>query len=127
MDRKDFLFSACAACGVTSALMFIDGCSKDSAPNFTLDLTQPANAALANVGGSVIHGSVIVIKLSSGFEALSLICTHQGCTVNYTGSGFACPCHGSMYNINGVVTRGPAPSNLPQYTVTQSGNILTIT
>jgi cytochrome b6-f complex iron-sulfur subunit len=127
MDRKDFLFSACAACGVTTALMFLDSCSKDNNVNFTIDLTLAANAALAHTGGSVINGNVIVIKTSTGYEALSLICTHQGCTVNYTGSGFVCPCHGSTFNINGGVTGGPAPSNLPQYTFTKSGNILTIT
>jgi len=126
MDRKDFLFTACAACGFTSTLMFLDSCSKQNFVSFTVDLTLPANAALAHTGGSVINGNVIVIKTSTGYEALSLICTHQGCTVNFTGSGFICPCHGGSYNINGVVTSGPPPANLTQYTVTKTGNVLTI-
>jgi len=127
MDRKSFLKTTCAACGVTSTLLFIDSCSKQAFVNFTVDLTLPANAALAHTGGSVINGNVIVIKTSTGYEALSLICTHQGCTVGYTGNGFRCPCHGGTYNINGVVTGGPPPANLASYTVTQSGSILTVT
>ena len=126
MDRKDFLKATCAACGVTSTLVFLDACSKQSFTTFTVDLTLPANAALAHTGGSVINGNVIVIKTSSGYEALSLLCTHAGCTVRFTGSAFVCPCHGGTYDINGVVTGGPPPSNLPTYTVTKSGNILTV-
>ena len=128
MDRKDFLLTTCAACGVTSTLTFLDSCSKAAVVSFTVDLTQSANAALAHTNGYVINTNynVIVIKTSSGYEALSLICTHQGCTVNFTGSSFRCPCHGGTFNITGAVTGGPPPSALTKYTVTQSGNILTI-
>ena len=127
MDRKDFLKTTCAVCGVTSTLVFLDSCSKQGFTSFTVDLALPANAALAHTGGSIINGNTIVIKTSTGYEALSLICTHAGCTVGFTGTIFVCPCHGGTYNINGAVTGGPPPSNLTQYTVTKSGNILTIT
>lgn len=128
MDRKDFLITTCAACGITSTLVFIDSCTKRDTVSFTLDLSSPANSALAHTGGYVIanNGTVIVIKTSSGYSALSLICTHQGCTVNFTGSSFVCPCHGSTYSASGTVTRGPAPSPLAQYTVTVSGTTLTV-
>jgi cytochrome b6-f complex iron-sulfur subunit len=128
MDRKDFLIKTCAACGVIPALTFLDSCSKTNPVNFTLDLSNSANAALNTVGGSVIQNGVIVIKTSSGFEALSLTCTHAGCTVSFISisRGFACPCHGGTFDANGNVTGGPPPSNLTKYTVTQSGNILTI-
>ena len=54
------------------------------------------------------------------------ICTHLGCIP--TGNkptqtrgkygGWACPCHGSLYDTSGRVRRGPAPLNLaiPPYT-----------
>ena len=128
MDRKDFLLTTCAACGVTSTLTFLDSCSKAAAVSFTVDLTQAANAALAHTNGYVINSNynVIVIKTSTGYEALSLVCTHEGCTVNFTGTAFRCPCHGASFNITGAVTGGPAPTALTKYTVTQNGNILTI-
>ena len=127
MDRKDFLLSTCALCGVTSALTFLDSCSKiDTAISFTLDLTLPANAALNHVGGYVISNNAVVRNTSSGYNALSLVCTHAGCTVNYSGSSFYCPCHGGSYDNNGNVTGGPPPSALKQLTVTQSGNIRTV-
>ncbi|EAW34794.1 FAD-dependent oxidoreductase [Lyngbya sp. PCC 8106] len=53
-------------------------------------------------------------------EALSLTCTHQGCTVKHTENGqFYCPCHGSLFESNGQVISGPAQRNLPQYQVIQ--------
>jgi Rieske Fe-S protein len=129
MDRKDFLITTCAACGVSSALVFLHSCAKQSNISFTLDLSSTANAALAHTGGYVIanNGNVIVIKTSAGYNALSLICTHQGCTVNYTGLGFACPCHGGTYNANGAVTGGPPPAPLTRLNVAVNGNTLTVT
>jgi len=48
----------------------------------------------------------------NGFSALSLVCTHLGCTVEQTAYGFACPCHGSRYDSNGSVLRGPTQKPL---------------
>ncbi len=128
MDRKDFLKTTCAACGITGTLVFLDSCSKQNIVNFTLDLSASANAALGHTGGYVIanNGNVIVIKTSTGYNALSLICTHNGCTVTYRGTGFYCPCHGGTFNASGAVTGGPPPSALTKYTVTVNGNTLTI-
>lgn len=46
------------------------------------------------------------------FIAISLTCTHLGCTVEETGDGFLCPCHGSRYNKDGQVLQGPAKQPL---------------
>ena len=54
----------------------------------------------------------MLIHSASGFTALSLVCTHLGCTVEQKDGGFACPCHGSQYDVNGNVLRGPAQKPL---------------
>ncbi|HEY9763699.1 MAG TPA: FAD-dependent oxidoreductase [Trichocoleus sp.] len=55
--------------------------------------------------------------------ALSLTCTHQGCSVqrkvSTTDNGFACPCHGAMYDATGKVLAGPARENLSPFRVLQ--------
>ncbi|XP_008812856.2 cytochrome b6-f complex iron-sulfur subunit, chloroplastic isoform X2 [Phoenix dactylifera] len=45
---------------------------------------------------------------------LNAVCTHLGCVVpwNAAENKFICPCHGSQYNNQGKVVRGPAPLSL---------------
>ena len=50
----------------------------------------------------------LLVRSKAGFFALSLVCTHLGCTVEERSDGFACPCHGSRYDSQGRVLRGPA-------------------
>ena len=42
---------------------------------------------------------------------INAVCTHLGCVVpwNTAENKFLCPCHGSQYNNQGKVVRGPAP------------------
>ena len=105
----------------------VEGCKKSTvdttaAPvvDFTLDLTQPANAALNNAGGYVYSNGVVVAKTRvGGFLAVSQACIHQGTNVQYVNAnnGFYCPNHGSNFNSAGGVISGSAPSALKQYTV----------
>ena len=46
--------------------------------------------------------------------AINSVCTHLGCVVPWNASEnkFICPCHGSQYDANGKVVRGPAPLSL---------------
>lgn len=45
---------------------------------------------------------------------INAVCTHLGCVVPWNASEnkFICPCHGSQYNNEGQVVRGPAPLSL---------------
>jgi cytochrome b6-f complex iron-sulfur subunit len=45
---------------------------------------------------------------------VNAVCTHLGCVVPFNGpeNKFICPCHGSQYNNQGLVVRGPAPLSL---------------
>jgi Rieske Fe-S protein len=51
------------------------------------------------------------------FAAVSPICTHLGCTVEIEQSRLVCPCHGSNYDREGRVLRGPAEQPLTRYPV----------
>lgn len=94
----------------------------------TIDLGDAANSALTNSGGYLIKNDIIVINTGTGFIALSKVCTHNGCSVSFNASNnnLPCPCHGSVFGLDGSVLNGPASSPLTVYTVTREGDILTI-
>jgi menaquinol-cytochrome c reductase iron-sulfur subunit len=59
--------------------------------------------------------SVWVIKHSpTSVTVFSPVCTHLGCHFNWDPSSghFVCPCHGSVFSIEGKVLGGPAPRPL---------------
>jgi len=59
--------------------------------------------------------------------AISLVCTHLGCTVNRVTTGFLCPCHGSQYDSAGAVVGGPAPRTLAWHSIKSvPGNMVEI-
>ena len=137
MDRKEFL--AQLGLGTAGLVLFgcLGGCDKKDVPtapsnvNLSIDLTNSTNAALLTPGGYVYTNNGIIVALSKTgtYIAVSQYCTHQGVTVNYkkNTNEFYCPAHGSIFSASGSVVNGPAGSPLKQYTVTQSGNTLTIT
>jgi Rieske Fe-S protein len=50
----------------------------------------------------------LIKHTEGGLSALSLVCTHLGCTVREENDDLTCPCHGSIYRETGDVMRGPA-------------------
>lgn len=141
MQRRVFLrviaAATVAACGTSPTQTGPDAPEPptDGGPTCAgcLDLSDPANAALMHVGGSRVvrfnNASVLVARISdTSFIALSAICTHAGCTVRFATTQISCPCHGSLFALDGTVTRGPATRPLAKYTATYdpATNIVTL-
>ena len=54
---------------------------------------------------SDVIGRVFLIKRSNTqVEAYTTICPHLGCSINYTGEIFRCPCHGATFSLEGRKT-----------------------
>ena len=70
------------------------------------------SAAAADVppGGALLFRNerLGMFRDDRGFYALSLVCTHLGCTVTVTEDVLSCPCHGSRFDRQGKVLKGPA-------------------
>ena len=63
-----------------------------------------------------------------GFLALSRTCTHLGCSVPWVEKEmkFACPCHGSAFDITGNVIEAPAPRALDIYPITIENKMIKV-
>jgi cytochrome b6-f complex iron-sulfur subunit len=58
-----------------------------------------------------------IIRTEGGFMAISAVCTHLNCIVNWNQilKRFECPCHGAKFNQMGEVIEGPPPRPLDLY------------
>ena len=76
-----------------------------------------------------VRGKFYLARLENGgFLALSRTCTHLGCTIPWVENEmkFACPCHGSAFDITGSVIDAPAPRALNIYPITIENNIIKV-
>jgi Rieske Fe-S protein len=71
---------------------------------------------------------LFICRDAGGVYALTSICTHQQCDVEFdsSGPGFLCPCHLSQFDFNGNVTHDPATQPLVHFKVSLdgSGNVI---
>lgn len=70
--------------------------------------------------------AVLVRKRDGELIALSAVCTHLGCIVQWEQDKqeFLCPCHAGHYSAEGVVISGPPPKPLAKIPfVVTNGNI----
>ena len=76
-----------------------------------------------------VRGKFYLARLEDGgFLALSRTCTHLGCSVPWIEKEmkFACPCHGSAFDITGNVIEAPAPRALDIYPITIENKIIKV-
>ena len=130
ISRRDFLKLSTNALLALSGILGIGGLIRylsyqaDPSPQTDFDIglasKYPTNSRtiLPEVPAIVIHDD-------DGLRALSLSCSHLGCTIEERNFGFECPCHSSRYDLNGVVLKGPSTADLRKLRVakTEDGNL----
>jgi nitrite reductase/ring-hydroxylating ferredoxin subunit len=122
--RREFFVTGCVAIAVAS-VGFLASTFRFLVPNV---LYEPSRRATVGSPDDYPQGSVtflpdqrcFLFHGTDGFYAISSVCTHLGCNVQHVSTGFACPCHGSRFDDNGRVARGPAPSPLAWYSLALS-------
>jgi len=130
LSRRDFLKLTSAAILTAVGVLGLDGLFR-----FMKTQTEPLPPTEFDLGPASNYPSgsrtvipdipAVLIHAQSGFMAISMVCTHLGCTVESKPEGFACPCHGSRFDLQGNITRGPAqkPLNSLRTGITSDGKL----
>jgi cytochrome b6-f complex iron-sulfur subunit len=71
------------------------------------------------VGDVYLDQEFVLFRDASSTWAVSRICTHLGCRLNFSEKEhlLICPCHQSMFTTKGIRVSGPAKRNLPLFPV----------
>ncbi|MCC6345968.1 MAG: Rieske (2Fe-2S) protein [Nitrospirales bacterium] len=131
VSRRDFLGLASMGAAVLSSFTLLAGIFRMSKANVRYEeatrfkIGMPDSFPVGTVKKLDDKG-VFIFANDDGVHAISSICTHLGCIVAISETGFQCPCHGSKYDENGKVVGGPAPRNLAWLEISQEvdGNLV---
>ena len=85
----------------------------------------PGGAKFFEYAGST---AVLVRKEGGELVALSAVCTHLGCIVQWDKEkkSFLCPCHAGLYTPEGAVISGPPPRPLARLPFSVVNGIITV-
>ena len=75
----------------------------------------------------VTLGAAWLLRKGGEVRALSTVCPHAGCSVDWDAPKqcFACPCHGSVFSPDGERSAGPAPRGMdPLPSTVKDGRVL---
>lgn len=99
-----------------------------AAPDTTAPPTPAPGAPLVAVAevpvgsGTIVDGTLVTQPSPGVFKAFKARCTHAGCALTTIVNGEAeCRCHGSRFNLDGTVARGPATEPLAARPVSVRG------
>jgi len=113
------ILAAVEAVGMFAGFMF-SGKSKNTAAPKQLLEAGPVDSFAINTVSAFMGGRFYLARQKDGgFIALSLRCTHLGCSVSWEEdkNRFICPCHSSAFDISGEVLNSPAARALDYYPV----------
>lgn len=121
-DRRQFLVQISRSALTMAAASALHGCGDATGSGggggspLTVDvsaLTQDGQALVTATNGPGGAPVLVVREAAGTFRALSMVCTHEGCSLNDPSGGeMFCPCHGSRFDLQGNVLRGPANRSL---------------
>jgi len=114
LNRRQFLFltASAAAAGCQSTE------SGALAPGKTINAGPAAKYAADGVYSRHRDMGFFIVRKGEKLFAISSYCTHRKCKLaTESDRSFSCPCHGSTFDPDGHVTKGPARLDLPIFSI----------
>ena len=125
-SRRDFMKTAWKGLGVIAGLEFtgltlhyLADRREHKSDNLLFEAGLPNEFPLKSVT-PFRRGHFYLVRLGDGgFIAMSLKCSHLGCSILWDEkvNEFICPCHSSKFSITGDVINKPAPIALDVYEI----------
>ena len=103
------------------------GAASGSAGAGGAEIAKLADVPVGQATSVTFNGEALLVAQPTAGEvvAFSSVCPHQGCAVAFAKTDFACPCHGSTFELaTGDVTHGPAQTGLTPVAVAVSGDAI---
>ena len=139
MQRRTFIRSSCNSCLLLATGFLMPALSGCGPGAYSVFNAAPADDKLIVPTDAFAKGSLVLVrpkgwfyaialrkKEDSTYSALLLKCTHQDNQLDASSNGFSCSLHGSAFDQDGRVTKGPAERTLTSFPVTTANNALII-
>jgi cytochrome b6-f complex iron-sulfur subunit len=138
VSRREFLISsvwkvlgvvaAIEVAGMIITFFFSGRRGSTAAPKQLLEAGPVESFSLNTVSAFMGGRFYLARQADGGFIAISLRCTHLGCSVSWEEkkNRFICPCHSSAFDIGGEVLNPPAARALDYYPVMIENGIVKV-
>jgi cytochrome b6-f complex iron-sulfur subunit len=125
MDRKEFIKTSCGVCVALSSGFLLSALMDSCKTPLGIVKTSSNNGIVAIPLSEFAQGDYKLIRVSNynydlavqnkdngTFHVLVLECTHAGQPLTKTGNTYYCTLHGSQFDHEGHVRKGPAARDL---------------
>lgn len=137
LNRRNVLKRAAIGAGTIGLVSVTVACgssgSNDKSDEVRVSEVTVASGDIPELNGDPYaseEGNFYLVRNEDGVLAFSWSCTHQGCEVPWQEDDreFQCPCHGSVFNLNGERVDGPAerPLDLLTVEVRDNGDVVVL-
>jgi cytochrome b6-f complex iron-sulfur subunit len=133
MERRSFLGLIASAFGLTALGSFAYPLIRYLAPPKAKLQGDRQSFKKADIGDAkeIVFQqtpSIIINRPGKGYIAISRVCTHLGCLLEYDKEkkSLICPCHAGVFDLEGRVVSGPPPEPLLTFPLRVEGEEITI-
>lgn len=135
MERRNFLTLLLAFLGSISFASFVYPLVRFLAPPRIEAKTKKLSLSkgeipVGSVKNIVFNNTPVIIinRHEKGYIAISRVCTHLGCLVEYDKDNkrLVCPCHAGIYDLEGNVVSGLPPKPLTEFSLKVEGENIVI-
>ena len=112
LNRRQFLLLT--TCMATAGCQSVENGSSSTTGEKTINVGSASDYSADGVYSKYRYQGFFIVRSGEKLFAVSSYCTHRKCKLSAESDrSFLCPCHGSTFDPEGHVTKGPARLDLP--------------